>query len=74
MSGPSLEFAPCADATATATGAASWARIRDGAGAFVMDLSAGPVDSDAEVWLDDVNIVAGKTVEFVSGVFTEGNP
>ncbi len=74
VAGPTLTFADAPDTAAVADGAASWARIKDATGAQVLDLSVGLEGSAAEVWLDEVNITSGRTVEFISGELTEGNP
>jgi hypothetical protein len=74
VSGPTLTLTPAPDAVATGTGSASWARVSDAAGGQVLDLSVGLADSAAEVWLDELGITAGRTVEFISGELNEGNP
>lgn len=73
-SGGVLTFsAITADASANATGTATWARVADSTGAFVMDLSVGVAGSGADVELFDITITAAATVG-VSGAFiNEGN-
>jgi hypothetical protein len=74
VAGPVLTLAQAAPVTAVGVGDATWARIKDAAGAFVADLGVGAIGSSEEVWLDELNIQPGRTVEFVSGELTEGNP
>ena len=74
VAGQRLVFAAADAAVAGADGDATWARIKTASGAFALDLSAGLTGSAAEVWLDEINIQTGRTVEFVSGELTEGNP
>lgn len=59
------------DASANATGTATWARVTTSGGTFVVDMDAGT--SGTELILDSVSIVAGGTVSVSSCVITEGN-
>jgi hypothetical protein len=62
-----------ADASADATGTATWARIVKSDGTtFVMDCSVGT--SGADINLNTTSIVAGANVAVTSAVFTEGQP
>jgi hypothetical protein len=58
---------------AIADGQATWARITDGAGAFVADASVGLPDSGADIILNSVGIVEGGPVSHVSAKITAGN-
>jgi hypothetical protein len=63
-----------ADASADASGTATWARVESSTPTFVMDLSVGVAGSGADVELFDITIDQFATVG-VSGAFiTEGNP
>lgn len=59
------------DASANATGTATWGRIVDSDGTFVLDCSVGT--SGTDVILNTASIVSGATVSMTSAVFTEGN-
>jgi hypothetical protein len=61
------------DTSADASGTATWFRIVDSAGTFVLDGDAGASGSGAELILDDTSIVAGGTVAISSLVVTAGN-
>ena len=61
------------DASANATGTATWARIVDSNGNFVMDGTVGLTGSGADVELDSTSITAGQPVNVSSATFTEGN-
>ena len=61
------------DAAADADGAAAWARVLDGAGTFVADLSVGESGSGADIIINTVNIVTGGPISVTSGTITEGN-
>ena len=61
------------DASANATGTATWGRIVDSTGAFVMDGTVGAVGSGADIEIDNTNIAAGQAVNFNSFTLTEGN-
>lgn len=60
------------DPTANATGTATWARVVDSTGTFVLDMSVGT--SGADLNLNTVDVVAGVAVEITSAVITGGNP
>lgn len=60
------------DASADATGTATWARIVDSDNAFVADLSVGLAGSGADVILDSVSIVATNSVQVAVATITEG--
>lgn len=61
-----------ADASADATGTATWCRVVDSAGTFVFDGSVGT--SGADFNLNTTSITAGVQVSCTSCVLTEGNP
>lgn len=61
-----------ADASANATGTATWCRITDSTGAFVADASVGT--SSADFILNSASITAGIQVSCSSAVINEGNP
>jgi len=61
-----------ADASADATGTATWFRIVDSTAAFVMDGDVGTAGSDLN--LNSTSITAGGTVSVTSFVLTAGNP
>lgn len=61
------------DSEADASGTAAWARIADGAGAFVMDVSVGATGSGATVIMNTTGIVAGGPIRITSFEITEGN-
>lgn len=63
-----------ADTSADATGEATWFRVVDSTGAFVLDGSVGVTGSGADLELNSVNIGAGQRVEITSFEITEGNP
>lgn len=60
-----------ADASANATGTATWCRIVDSTGAFVMDGSVGT--SGADYNLNTTSITSGVQVSCTSATLTEGN-
>lgn len=71
-SGGVLTFsAITADASANASGGASWCRITDSTGAIVADGSVGT--SGADFILNTTTITAGIQVSCSSGSLTEGN-
>lgn len=71
-SGGQLTFsAITADASANATGTATWGRMVDSTGAFVGDFSAGT--SGADFNLNTTSITSGVQVSCTSAVITEGN-
>lgn len=61
------------EASAPASGAATWFREVDGDGVFILDGDIGLTSSGAELELNDINIVAGQPVNISSYVTTEGN-
>lgn len=61
------------DSSADESGTASWARVEDGDGTFVMDLSVGESGSGADLILNTTDIVAGGPIRVTSGTLTEGN-
>lgn len=72
-SGGVLTFsAITADASANATGTATWGRMVDSTGAFVEDFSVGT--SAADYILNTVSITSGVQVQCTSAAITEGNP
>lgn len=72
-SGGVLTFnAVTADASANASGTATWFRDVDSTGAFVQDGSVGT--SGADFNLNTTTITAGVQVSCTSSVITEGNP
>jgi hypothetical protein len=62
------------DASANATGTATWFRVTDSDGDVVMDGSAGLTGSGADLELAAVAVSAGQEVRVTSFVDTEGNP
>jgi hypothetical protein len=63
-----------ADTSADANGTAIWARILDGDGAFVMDLSVGAAGSGADLIMNNVEVVANGEVSITGNpTITEGN-
>lgn len=64
---------PVEDSAADASGTTTWARIVDGDGNFVMDLSVTVTDGGGDIQLVDVNLVAGQPVRITSATITEGN-
>jgi hypothetical protein len=60
-----------ADASANATGTATWFRIVTSGGSFVMDGSAGT--SGTDLVLNTASIVAGANVSISSATITAGN-
>lgn len=58
--------------TNVASGTATFARLRDGAGVARIQVTAG--DTNEELLFDDAGLVTGGTVEITSGSITEGNP
>ena len=59
------------DTSANATGTASWFRVTDSTGAFVMDGDVGTSGSDMN--LNTVSIQAGVAVDITSFVINSGN-
>lgn len=63
-----------ADSSANATGTASWARVLDGASAFVFDCGVGATGSGQDIELNTTSIVSGESVTITSWSITAGNP
>jgi len=61
------------DEAADASGTATWARVEDSDGTFVLDLSVGATGSGADIELNTVSIVAGGPISITSATLTEGN-
>ena len=61
------------DSSADATGTATWARIEDSAGAWVMDMDIGTSGSGAELIMNNTSITAGGPIRIDSGSLTAGN-
>lgn len=61
-----------ADASANATGTATWGRMVDSNGLFVDDFSVG--NSAADFILNTTSITTGVQVSCTSATWTEGNP
>lgn len=59
------------DPSANATGIATWARIVDSVGTFVMDLSVGTAGEDIN--LNSTSIATGLQVEVTSSILTDGS-
>jgi hypothetical protein len=54
-------------------GVVAWARINDSNGAFVVDLDVGITGSGADIEINNINIVAGGTIDDIGAqTFTEG--
>lgn len=62
-----------ADASANATGTATWGRMVDSTGAFVEDFSVGIGGSGADYILNTTSITLGVQVSCTSAIQTEGN-
>ena len=62
-----------ADASANATGTATWFRIVDSTAAFVLDGSVTITAGGGDMTLDSTSITVGQQVSLTSGTFTEGN-
>lgn len=58
---------PVSDTSANASGTASWARVVDNNGAFVMDFDVGDLNSSAELKLPSTTITLGGLVNVISG-------
>ena len=59
------------DSSADATGTATWARIEDSTGAWVMDMDVGT--SGTELVMNTTSITAGGPIRIDSGSLTAGN-
>lgn len=62
------------DASADASGTATWFRVTDSGGAFVMDGTVTATGGGGDLQLTTTSIVAGQPVAVSSFVITEGNP
>ena len=71
LTGGVLTFAGVTGANAVADGTATWARVYDGDGAFVLDMDVGA--SGAAVTLNTTFVVTGGPISVVSAVINEGN-
>lgn len=61
-------------AGATAGGkTATWARLKDSDGTFVMDASVSATGGGGDIQLNSTTIATGQTVKVTSGTITEGN-
>jgi hypothetical protein len=69
-----LTFAPLAEVMAIADGAATWGRVADGAGAWVLDGTVGVTDSGADFEINNVLLYEGGIVRVTSAVFAEPLP
>jgi hypothetical protein len=54
-------------------GTATWARIRDGSGAFIADASVGVTGSGADITINSVGIITDGPVTHVEAKITAGN-
>ena len=61
------------DASADATGTATWARIVDSTNAFVLDCSVSATGGGGDIQLNSTSITAGGTVSITSATITAGN-
>lgn len=62
-----------ADASANATGTASWFRMVDSTAGFVLDGNVTITGGGGDMTLDSLSITIGQQVSLTSGTFTEGN-
>jgi len=68
-----LIFESMADTVGLLTGTASWARIVDALGNFVMDLSVTSTYGGGDVKINSLDIEVGLPIECTSASITEGN-
>lgn len=61
------------DSSADATGTATWARIVDSDGNFVMDVSVTATGGGGDITMGSTSLIAGVPVAAISFVITEGN-
>lgn len=61
------------DSSADASSTATWARVTDSTGEFVMDMDVGESGSGAEIILNTTTIVAGGPIRVDSASLTAGN-
>jgi hypothetical protein len=74
VSGPTLTFNAVGNATATATGTATWARLTTSGGTFVADFDVSTTAAATGiVQMPTTSIVANATITVSSGSLTEGN-
>lgn len=73
ISGGVLTADAISSATASGTGTATWFRIIDGDGTFVLDGDAGGTGSGKELELSSTSISSGQTVTIDSLTITAGN-
>jgi hypothetical protein len=71
-SGGVLTANAISNATASASGTATWGRLTTSGGTFVADASAGT--SGTDIILNSAVIASGATVSITSAVFTAPNP
>lgn len=71
VSGGVLTYASITNATALATSTATWSRVTDSTGTFVIDGNVGTSGSDLN--LNSTSINTGVTVSITSATITEGN-
>lgn len=69
-----LTFDSVADSLGIIYGIASWARIVDSSGNFVMDLSVSDLSGNGDVKIDYLEIFEDNVVHCESITITEGNP
>lgn len=68
-----LTFEDVPDAEGLMAGTASWARIIDAPGNFVMDLSVTIESGNGDVKINSLSIAEGATITCVSASISEGN-
>jgi hypothetical protein len=73
-SGGVLTFTRPDDVIATATGTATWARIKNSGGTFVADMAVGATGSGAAVEINNTSIEQGRAVSCESAVITDPDP
>ncbi len=61
------------DASADATGTATWARLRDSAGSHVADCTVSTIGGGGEMQFANVAFQVGQQISLVNFVLTEGN-
>ena len=68
-----LTFNAITGGNAVADGTATWARVEDSDGTFIMDMSVGLVGSGADLILNTTALVTGGPVAFTAATITAGN-
>lgn len=68
-----LTFNTILDSVGITTGVASWGRLVDSNGDFVMDLSVTDIYGSGDIKIDSTDINAGSLVHCHSAIITEGN-